>query len=821
MKKPNGIIKKFLKTSLCLIFGLALCFAFFLTQSASAQESIPLASGYHQKWIDRIDFTDADYARDFYDWLVENSDGDGENDALIDGSLESITVRTITGETSYDVTADGSTENKVKEAMSVVAQANQKESFAYISSAFYAFDRDYPQVFWLSGALNMASKYSVSYDSHGKITYNQEIIFNLKGNGFDIRANDYANEIFDIYEQIDIVNGAINSILCGIDSGASRYEKVEYFNDWLTKNNAYANVVGAHSRDCRGALLGQDANSPYAPVCEGYARAFKVLCDKSGIPCTLSNGNAKGEGHMWALVQMENGEWYGVDVTWNDPTVVGIDGKTSGYESHDYLLVGANTIVGGYAFKDSHIVTNTASQNGVSFLNQPQISLESYGAPVKEGEWDISVLGDGSLTASLYQTGEHTLLNPAYKLIIWGNGEMKECSNSDLPWRFYAFDIVEMEIRSGVTLLQSSAFYGALALKRVTFLGDTAFFGNPFSTVSSELVIATHKGYNIYNKVLEFGWNFESICELSEWQKVSEQSCETDEEFTATCFDCGDVESKLGKLAHGHDYGKWAVFSTPTESETGVAKRVCSHDNSHAEVYDLPALSSIDYAYSVKDKPSCEQSGKGVYEYSKNGVEVAVEVDISSLGHDFDTPTYTWEYSLKKCKATAICKRDNTHVLTENGIVTASIDHVDCETEGEVAFTAIFTNPHFSTQQSTTVLVAKGHEFSKNWSYSDTEHWKECACGAKTDIAEHIYGEWEEKTLATVFNEGERFRSCECGHSQTEFVQKLNFFDALLNGKLDKQTTNLLIAGGGVLATIIFLAVIIAIMRKKSTKKNK
>ena len=35
------------------------------------------------QWIDRIADL-PDYARDFYDWLVENSDGDGADDALID-----------------------------------------------------------------------------------------------------------------------------------------------------------------------------------------------------------------------------------------------------------------------------------------------------------------------------------------------------------------------------------------------------------------------------------------------------------------------------------------------------------------------------------------------------------------------------------------------------------------------------------------------------------------------------------------------------------------------------------------------------------------
>ena len=818
MKKSIYSFKK-LAVIFILFFAFILSLVGFNYATAVAEFSVPLNSGNHQKWIDRVDFSTAKYARDFYDWLVENSDGDGENDALIDGSLESYSVRVIEGATTYDVGASGSVEDKVRAAVAPIVEANKTESFAYISSAYYAFDRDYPQVFWLSGQISMGSQQSMGYDSAGNITYTQKITFSLKGDDYDIRSNEYVNGDFDIYEQITAVNNAVNEILSGLDVDATRYEKVEYFNDWITKNNAYANVIGDTNRDSRCALLGHDATSPYAPVCEGYARAFKVLCDRAEIPCTLVSGDAKGEAHMWALVQMENGEWYGVDVTWNDPKVDGVNDKISGYENHEYLLVGANTIVDGYAFKDSHVDKNVASQNGVEFLNQPEISLEKYGAPVKEKEWDVSSSGDGSMLASLYQAEGHTLLNPAYKLIISGNGNIKSFILPEIaPWSLYANNIEEIEIRSGVSTIYKNTFVGFTSLKKVVVLGDAFIEENTFKDCSSDFKFKTHHGYTLYDIALSLGMSVESICEPSEWEIVVEQSCEDDEELSATCPVCGFIDYKLGKLAHGHDYGNWSVKTAPTEQNGGIAQRVCEYDNAHVETYDLPNLESSEYVYSVKEPPKCTEGGKGVYDYDKSGVKVAVEVDISPLGHDFGAPVYEWEFALKKCVATVVCSRDETHVVTENGSVTASVENVDCETEGDVTFTATFTSDLFTTQTETTFLVAKGHEFSTEWTYSATEHWKECACGAKTDYAEHTYGEWVEKTPATVFAEGERTRSCECGHFQTETLQKLDFFKALMSGTLDKQTTNLLIAGGGILATIILLAIIIALIRKKPKK---
>ncbi|MCI8435966.1 MAG: hypothetical protein HFK10_08460 [Clostridia bacterium] len=42
------------------------------------------------------------------------------------------------------------------------------------------------------------------------------------------------------------------------------------------------------------------------------------------------------------------------------------------------------------------------------------------------------------------------------------------------------------------------------------------------------------------------------------------------------------------------------------------------------------------------------------------------------------------------------------------------------------------------------------------WETSDTQHWKECECGEKIDIAEHTYGAWET-------SDAQHWKECECG----------------------------------------------------------
>ena len=65
-------------------------------------------------------------------------------------------------------------------------------------------------------------------------------------------------------------------------------------------------------------------------VCEGYAKAFQYLCDRSGfnsdISCLTVNGTT-GERHMWNIVRMDDGANYLVDLTNCDEDACGYPDK--------------------------------------------------------------------------------------------------------------------------------------------------------------------------------------------------------------------------------------------------------------------------------------------------------------------------------------------------------------------------------------------------------------------------------------------------------------------------------------------------------------
>ena len=352
----------------------------------SDEPYVSLKSGNYADWIDRIDVPD--YGKTFYEALVEGADNDGTDDFLIDDAYYASEADNIKMFTYSDNTSE--TYNVVTAATltSTADDFDINEAYAVIRAVYDAFDRDHPEVFWLSGATSAGA--TISYD--GITTYTATIYLLLKEqsseSSYDLRAEGYQSES-TIEADITARDNAVNAILSGT-TATDTVELIKYFNNWLTTHNEYCTTqvsIGNSpdaSHECLSALTGSTGET--GPVCEGYARAFKVLCGQKGIPCVLVDGTAtsngtSGEAHMWNYVQVD-GAWYAVDVTWNDPVVANASGPVSNYESDKWLLLGSDTVVfndgNDWTFLQSHPVSNMPSNNGVAFINGPVLSTTKY-----------------------------------------------------------------------------------------------------------------------------------------------------------------------------------------------------------------------------------------------------------------------------------------------------------------------------------------------------------------------------------------------------------------------------------------------------------
>ena len=106
------------------------------------------------------------------------------------------------------------------------------------------------------------------------------------------------------------IDTAMDEILSAVDDNASDAEKVKYFHDSLIKNCAYER--GENCNNIYGAFVEHKA------MCQGYSKAFSLLCSKAGINSLTVLGSTGDTEHMWNKVCLD-GDYYNVDVTWDDP----------------------------------------------------------------------------------------------------------------------------------------------------------------------------------------------------------------------------------------------------------------------------------------------------------------------------------------------------------------------------------------------------------------------------------------------------------------------------------------------------------------------
>ena len=210
------------------------------------------------------------------------------------------------------------------------AQKDAEESFLIdgeyteteMFEALEAYKNDHPEVFWLD------STYDYYYEN-GKTSI--KILFITENEELE-----NAKKIFD---------NELNKILDNAPDNASDYELELYFNDHLVDNCEYNKLAGkvnvrvANEGNAYGAIVDKKA------VCEGYARAFQLLCNSVNIDCVNIMGEADGVTHQWNCVKI-SGEWYHVDVTWNDP------GDEEGWLKYDYFNVTTEQISADHTLRE-------------------------------------------------------------------------------------------------------------------------------------------------------------------------------------------------------------------------------------------------------------------------------------------------------------------------------------------------------------------------------------------------------------------------------------------------------------------------------------
>lgn len=157
----------------------------------------------------------------------------------------------------------------------------------------------------------------------------------------------------------------------------SDYEKALALHDWLIMNADYDYTYSNYTAS--GVLLEGKG------VCQSYALAYQLLLNEVGIPNCLEHG----KNHVWNMIELD-GEWYHVDVTWDDP-------GEGGFERWDYFCVSNFALEGirsHECYDQKHISTaykyNYAYRSGE--LNERlEECEEAIISNLLAGEWNFDI----------------------------------------------------------------------------------------------------------------------------------------------------------------------------------------------------------------------------------------------------------------------------------------------------------------------------------------------------------------------------------------------------------------------------------------------
>lgn len=294
--------------------------------------------------------TDIDTSRYFYNQLTANQKA-LYNQIKAAGFVQKVTID-LTG---LSFSGKGTSSSVAKSNAANQAQQD-------IIMAVSALGEDDPLHFWMDGfGMSYAGS---SQSSGGAYTYTiSTLIVSI-----NIDTQHYAN-----YNEVEAKYNAVVEKLATIPvNGISRHEKLKSINDYLTETIEYDSTISKPNiYDVYGALI------TGVCVCEGYAEAFKLLCDREGIPCITVVGTGNGGAHKWNMVLMEDGEWYTLDSTWNDQT------EDASYTFYSYFLIGSNTKAPYFSSSSAdsavHIPTGKMYNNAQVALVYPTLSTDTYG----------------------------------------------------------------------------------------------------------------------------------------------------------------------------------------------------------------------------------------------------------------------------------------------------------------------------------------------------------------------------------------------------------------------------------------------------------
>ncbi len=301
-------------------------------------------------------------------------------------------------------------------------------------------------------------------------------------------------------------------------------EKILAVHDWLAKNVTYDITLSNESYYMESAILKGKA------VCGGYTQAFRDFMILLNIPCQYVRSDSMN--HAWNQVQIE-GEWYWLDVTWDD-----LDGRE--ICCYDFFLNSG--------------VRAEDEEGGVSECTGRKwqgLVFEKYYVNSNETMWDMM----------LNQSKKEEIFLVFHSLedytLLWEKGF---ASRYGAEISFSTTDYQNISVNDAV--------YNSFLVVRIVNTDDIIAY-----VKEEQELYESHE--HVYTTIVT-----EPGCEKNGY---TQYSCECGYSYSS------DFVPNLG----GHVWSEWIITREPTETETGSKTRTCTRCN-HIVTQILEVLIEVD-----------------------------------------------------------------------------------------------------------------------------------------------------------------------------------------------------------------------------------
>ncbi len=270
-----------------------------------------------------------------------------------------------------------------------------------------------------------------------------------------------------------IYTKAKETVLSIVSEQMTDFEKALSIFDWICINTVYDHTVYSNSiyptRCACYYLEGVFDNG--VSVCDGFSKAFSLMCNMLGIDATRITGDAitNGEsgGHAWNKVLLDKNpnddipaEYYLVDITWTEI----YSSNNNEILSHRYFLMSDNDV------KDTHF-EHSARQKFKKYLatsNYGYFNQRTF--EINDTTYDYAIDNDGDAKALF----DYMFKNSINTMEVVFDVDFMIEKYEEINKREYVLEN-DVEIKTTTTGAKVSVYYGGLKSAFIEYLREEKF----------------------------------------------------------------------------------------------------------------------------------------------------------------------------------------------------------------------------------------------------------------------------------------------------------------------------------------------------------